>query len=168
MPVKAWMCLAGSLKKLSVVEVCRRRVPPIQGDFGLAGQGRQQQGLDAGITGPGGEQHNRAPIVVLPGAGAYGTFELYRIAHLQGRQDAFGKQATADLANMKHQPALVLRGQIGHGETAAVAIVEAKPEVLAGPDFEWLGSQQHQLDDVGAQRAFADHLCAGFQRGRVQ
>ena len=69
---------------------------------------------------------------------------------------------------MKHQPALILCGQIGDGETAAVAIVEAKPEVLAGPDVEWLGGQQHQLDDICAQRAFADHLCADCQRWRVQ
>ncbi|MNH17558.1 hypothetical protein D3C79_772380 [compost metagenome] len=104
---------------------------------------------------------------MLPGAGAHGPFELQRVAHLQGRQGACGEQPAAEGTNMKHQPPLVLRWQVGDGETAAVAVGQAKPQVLAGAYLEGLRGLQHQFGDIHAEGAFAQHMGADLQGRRV-
>ncbi|MNG80068.1 hypothetical protein D3C79_386930 [compost metagenome] len=168
LPAKVRVHTAGHVEKFAIIKIRRRRAAPIQRDVGIAGQGCQQQRLDAGVTCAGGEKDQRALVIVLPGTGAQRAFELYRCTCLQGGQQTFSEQAAADLADVKHQLPLCLGRQVGNGETAAVAVVQLKPHVLARPHLQRLSRLQHQLDDICAQRALANHLCLGFQCWCVQ
>ncbi|MNE50604.1 hypothetical protein D3C80_1451890 [compost metagenome] len=105
---------------------------------------------------------------MLPGAGTHRPFQFQRVAGLQRWQQAFGKQAAIDLADMKHQLPLVLGGQVGDREAAAVAVVEPEPNVLASPYLQRLSGLQYQFDDICAQLALAKNPCMGFQHRGVQ
>ena len=105
---------------------------------------------------------------MLPGARADRAFQSEPVAHLQGCQNTLGKQSTTDLTNMKHTLPLVLCRQIGHGETAAIAIIEAKSDVLAGAYLKGLSGQQDQFDNIHTQCPLADHPCADVPHRRVQ
>ncbi|MNS22245.1 hypothetical protein D3C72_540290 [compost metagenome] len=163
-PAKVSVCTAGLVEKLTVIEVGVRSATPVQRDLGITCQGGQQQWLDAGVTCASGEQHQGPLVLVLPGAGTHRPFKFQAVTCLQGWQQAFGKQAAAYLADVKHQLPLVPGGQVGDGKTAAIAVVEPKAYVLASPYRQRLCRLQHQFDDIGAQFAFAMNLRVDFQR----